>query len=369
MVREEPIPIRSRTSAPPGGRYPPSSWPTRCTVPPQGMRLGHTRRSLTLAGTIVVTCPLEGRIVAVPPVTARMIREGPGGSVADQPPFGPVVTTASWLKAPELLSGAARMRTDWPGSGTPAAVVYSAGQRDLVAVRHSQGLRDVYAWRAADPPHAPAVAGGVDALGRAPLHVLDGGDRLETSSALDANELVVPANRGPVPPHPDLFAHDPALQRVDDPCQADLGIRGFAQRQRQLPGGAGAIAHVVARRGLEGVGTAEPCVIEAREEMRAVKARWKGASSRWCRPGPSRSSRPRHQTRLSLVSTTSAVGSPGFCGWKLNDGGDSSILIVIESPSGVRLALRPDGPVPRDARHTVEPSPSTVSPTAGRTWR
>ena len=35
-----------------------------------------------------MTCPLEGRIVAVPPVTARMIREGPGGSVAVQLPFG-----------------------------------------------------------------------------------------------------------------------------------------------------------------------------------------------------------------------------------------------------------------------------------------
>ena len=94
-------------------------------MPPQGTRRGQTRTSLTFAGTIVVTCPPEGRIVAVPSVTARMILDGPGGRVVDQLPFGPVVTTATWLNAPESFSGAARIRTGWPDSGTPEAVVYS----------------------------------------------------------------------------------------------------------------------------------------------------------------------------------------------------------------------------------------------------
>ena len=78
------------------------------------MRLGHTRSSLTLAGTIVVTCRSKKDCRGATRYRP-IIREGPGGSVADQPPFGPVVTIAIWLKPPELLSGAARMRTGWPG--------------------------------------------------------------------------------------------------------------------------------------------------------------------------------------------------------------------------------------------------------------
>ena len=68
---------------------------------------------------------------------------------------------------------------------------------------------------------------------------------------------------------------------------------------------------------------------------------------------------------LSLVSTTSAVGSPGFCGWKLNDGGDSSMWTVIEL---LPVFGWPCGPTARfHAMHETlwTPSPSTTSPTAG----
>src|ERR1700733_11115490 len=135
-----PRPIWGRTRAPAGGRYPPTNCPTRCTVPPHGTRCGQTRSSLTSAGTIVVTCPVEGRIVAVPLVTARMIRDGPGGSVADQLPFGPVVTTATCRNAPELLSGAARIRTGWPDSGVPDAVVYTPASVTLWPYRTNSVL-------------------------------------------------------------------------------------------------------------------------------------------------------------------------------------------------------------------------------------
>ena len=162
----------------------------------------------------------------------------------------------------------------------------------------------------------------------------------------------MPADRDPVPPDPNLFADDPALKRVDDPCQADLRIRGFAQRQRQVPSGARAVAHVVARRGPEGVGTAEPRVIEVRKEMRAVKTRWKrrpvagaGGGHLDRAAGHTRFgvARVYHQRRrIPRVLRLEAQR------WRR--------LVDVDRhriPPGVRLALRPDGPIPGDARETV----------------
>src|ERR1700752_5396160 len=116
--------MRRRTSAPPGGRYPPSSCPTRWTVPPHATLRGHTRTRRIFAGTTVVTCPLDGRMVAVPLVTARIIRDGPGGIVALQLPFAVVVAVPTWLNASVLLFGAAKMCTGSPGSVEPVTVVY-----------------------------------------------------------------------------------------------------------------------------------------------------------------------------------------------------------------------------------------------------
>jgi hypothetical protein len=58
---------------------------------------------------MVVTWPLDGRIVEVPSVTARIMRDGPGRRVAVQAPSAAVVTVASWTKAPDWLLGATRI--------------------------------------------------------------------------------------------------------------------------------------------------------------------------------------------------------------------------------------------------------------------
>src|SRR6516225_4622366 len=54
-----------------------------------------------------------------------MIREGPGGSVADHPPSGPVVTAVASVNASEPLSGDVMTATGWPASGRPALLISS----------------------------------------------------------------------------------------------------------------------------------------------------------------------------------------------------------------------------------------------------
>ena len=62
-------------------------------------------------------------MVAVPLVTARMTRDGPGGAIAVQLPSRAVVTVVSGVNAFVWLSGAARRLTGCPASGAPWLVV------------------------------------------------------------------------------------------------------------------------------------------------------------------------------------------------------------------------------------------------------
>src|ERR1700756_3668414 len=106
VVYDEPNPMRRRTSAPPDGRYPPTSRPTMRTVPPQGTRRGVTRTSFTIPGTSTCTrAEVAGSSVPVPGNMASTSLEGPAGSFADQLPSPAVVVTAVWLNSPSPLSG------------------------------------------------------------------------------------------------------------------------------------------------------------------------------------------------------------------------------------------------------------------------
>ena len=83
----------------------------------------------------------------MPSVTARMMRDGPGGIVALQLPSGPVVAVASWLNAARAVVRY-REDLDWLAGQRDAlaAVVYSPWIVTGVAVWHVQRAEGTHRW-------------------------------------------------------------------------------------------------------------------------------------------------------------------------------------------------------------------------------